>query len=135
MFLEQQITRAGRLAVDPVIRAHDRSGSGLDDGGAERGEIGILQVMRRDEDIRAVARGFRAAMHGEVLRCRDHIRQIGVRTLHALHEGDSQPRGEIGILAVCFLTATPARITEDVDVGRPCVEAGADPPGLAGLPC
>src|SRR3546814_16639221 len=41
--------------------------------------------------------------------------------------GDAHPRGEERILAIGFLPAAPARIAEDVEVGRPGVEPGADP--------
>ena len=39
--------------------------------------------------------------------------------LQALHEGDAHARGEERILAIGFLATAPARVTEDVDVGRP----------------
>ena len=66
-----------------------------------------------------VAVGLGAAVHGEVLRGRDHLQVAGVVSLQALHELDAHARGEVRILAVGFLAAPPSRVAEDVDVRRP----------------
>jgi len=134
IILKQHIAAAGRLPVDAVVRAHDRPGLALDNGGPEGGQICILQIVRRGEDVVGVAAGFRTAMDREMLGRRDHERQVRIVPLHALDKGDADPRCQIGIFAIGFLTPAPARIAEDVDVGRPAVEAGADPSEMSGLP-
>src|ERR1700678_3040460 len=58
-------------------------------------------------------------MYGEVLRCRDCAEVAWVITLQPTHEIASQRRSEERIFAIGFLSATPARIAEDVDIRRP----------------
>ena len=73
-----------------------------------------------------MARGLGAAVHGEVLGRGDDAVVLRIVALHAGDEGDAHARGEERIFAVGFLAAAPARIAEDVDVGRPEVEALED---------
>ena len=47
-------------------------------------------------------------------------------SMHALHEGQAQLGGEVGVLAVGLLTAAPAGIAEDVHVGGPEGQAVID---------
>src|SRR5690606_8637664 len=117
---------------DAVVSAHDRASLAFDDRRAEGGEIRVLEIAQRDVDIRVVTRGFGTAVHGEVLGRGDHVRTIGIVSLHAAHVGHCEARGKEWILAEGLLPAAPARITEDVDVRRPGVEAGADTPETAG---
>ena len=135
MLLEQHVVGAGGLAVDPVVGAHDRGGMALDDRGAEGGQVGVLDIVGGDEDVGFVAGAFGAAVDGEMLRGGDHQRPVGVGALHAGDEGDTHACGEERVLAIGFLATPPARVAEDVDVGRPGVEPGtdmADASGLAG---
>ncbi len=60
-----------------------------------------------------------SAVDREVLRGGVDLAILRIVTLQALHEGDAHSRSEPGIFAVGFLSATPARIAEDIDVGRP----------------
>src|SRR5436305_92497 len=63
----------------------------------------------------------------------DDRRVVRVIALHPANVGNPQPGGEERILAVGFLPAAPARIAEDVDVGRPGVEPAANASTLAKL--
>ena len=134
MGLEQLVARAGRLPVHAVVSAHDRAGLRIDDRGAEGGQVGILHVVARDIDIGVVPGGFRAAVHGKVLGRRDDVGTLRVRPLKPPDEGRTDLRGQEWVFTIGFLPAAPAGITEDVDIGRPCVEPGADAPQPSGLP-
>src|ERR1700760_1310243 len=54
-----------------------------------------------------------------MLRRRDGLVILRIVPLQTFDEGNAQPRGQIWILAVYLLPPAPARIAEDVDVGRP----------------
>ena len=72
-------------------------------------------------------------MDGEVLGRGDDVGQVGVRPLHALDEGDAEMRGQVRVFAIGFLPPAPARVAEDVDIGRPGVQPRADMAEMAGL--
>src|SRR3546814_7137685 len=73
IMFEQQVVGARRLAVDPVVGAHDRSGLGLGDRGTESGQIGVDQIVFRDEHVGHMASRFGAAMDVEMLGRGDHL--------------------------------------------------------------
>ena len=114
---------AGGRAVDGVVGAHHGLRVSFGDGGAEGGEVGVFEVVRGDVDVGLMARGFRAGVHGEVLRRGDDAEVVGVCALHAGDEGDGHATGEEGVFAVGLLAAAPAWVAKDVDVGRPEGEA------------
>ena len=62
-------------------------------------------------------------MYGVVFGRSHRLQVFGVVALNPAHEGHAQLGRQEGILAVGFLAAAPAGITEDVDVGRPQGEA------------
>ena len=66
-----------------------------------------------------MAVGFRPAVHGEMLGGGVELAVLRVVALQAAHEAHAHARGQERILAVGFLSAPPARIAEDIDVGRP----------------
>ena len=124
--VHQRRRGAGGDAMDAVIGAHQRHRPAFGDRAAEGGEIGRFEIAWGRIDVEAVAAGFGAAVDGEVLRRGDDARVGGVGPLQPLHERDAQCAGEIRVLAVRLLPAAPARIAEDVDVGRPDGEALVD---------
>ena len=126
VMLQQQVVGAGGLAVDAVVGAHDRAGPGLGDRRAKGRQVGVDQVVLRDENVGLVPGRLGAVVHGEMLGRGDDLGAIRVGPLHALDEGHAHARGEERILAIGFLAAAPARVAEDVEVGRPGVEPGAD---------
>ena len=91
----------------------------LGDRGAEGRSVGVVEIVQRDMDVEAVAESFRAAVNGVVFGSGDGFEVMRIVALQSGDKGDAKPRGEEGILAVGFLAAPPARIAEDVDVGRP----------------
>src|SRR6185437_14337493 len=113
--LQREFVGAGRLAVDAVVSAHDRSGMTFDDGGAERRQISVFHVVFADIDVGEMARGLRSAVDDEMLRRRDGEVVVGIRALQPGNEGYAHLRGEKGILTIGFLAAAPPRVAEDVD--------------------
>ena len=79
--------------------------------------------MLADRDVSSVACGLGAAVDGVVLGRGDRAIVLRIIALHAGHKGNAHARSEERIFAVGFLSAAPARIAEDVDVGSPEVEA------------
>ena len=118
--------RAGRtaVAVDGVVGRHD----GLDlcvlDQHLECRKVCLIEILERRFDIGSVSCGLRARMHGEVLGAGCGLEIVRVVALKPLDECRSQHARQIGVLAVGLHAAAPARITEDVDVGRPEGKSG-----------
>ena len=68
MIAQEHGVGAGGRSVDGVVGAHHGLSVGLGDGGAEGGQIGVLEIVRRHVDVVLMARGLGAAVHGVVLR-------------------------------------------------------------------
>ena len=109
--------------MDGIVGAHDGIGAAIDDGGAEGGSVGVVEIVERNGNIEAVAEELRAAMNGIVFGSGDGFEVVGIVALKTGDEGDAETSGEEGILAVSFLAASPAGIAKDVDIGRPEGEA------------
>ena len=63
--------------------------------------------------------GFWSAVHGVMFRGRDHLEVARVIALQTLDESNAQTRGEKRVLAVGFLSASPARVAKDIDIRTP----------------
>ena len=120
---EQALAGRGRLAVDAVVGAHDGRHLPFLHEGAERGEVRLVEIALAGAGVEVVAVRLRAAVDREVLGGGDDLEVPRVVSLQALHEGDTQPAREIRVLPVRLLPPPPARVAEDVDVGRPEGEA------------
>ncbi len=118
----QQRAAAHRRAVDGIIGAHQRIGLAVDNGGTEGGCVGVGQVELRHIDVKSVAQGLGARVDDEVFRCRHALEIVWIVALDAVDEGDGHMTGQGRIFAIGFLAAAPARVTEDVDIGRPVVD-------------
>ncbi len=113
-------------AIETLIGGHDRIGVAFTDAGLEGGQIGAPEVDGADMDVELMAFGLGAAVNGKVLGRGDGAEPLRIVALEAADEGDAEAAGEVGILAVGFLAPPPAGVTEDVDIGRPEVEAGVN---------
>ena len=119
--------RATGLTVDALVGAHDLCHLSLLDEGLEGREIGFPEVaLRQILHIEGMTVPLWAAVHGEVLGAGQELAVffsqplsvIGI-ALQSSHHRETHLRSQEGILAVGLLTASPAGITEDVDVRRP----------------
>ena len=63
-------------------------------------------------------------MHGVMFRRRHGFQIARIVALQTFDKSNTQARGEIRILTVGFLATAPARIAEDIDIGRPHRQAG-----------
>ena len=73
---------AGGRSVDCVVGAHHGLSVGLGNGGAEGGQIGVLEIVRRHIDIVLMARRLRTAVYGIVLRGGDQFEVFGIVALY-----------------------------------------------------
>ena len=117
--LEQPLAAAARFVVGAVVRAHHGFHLRLGHRRAESGQIGFTKVFFGHHGIEGVTFALRTAVNGKVLGARRRLEVFRIVPLHALDEPDAQPRGEVRILPVGFVSAAPAGIPEDVDIGRP----------------
>ena len=124
--MQKQFAGAGRGSIDGVVSAHDAVGVGVDDKASECGKIRVGEIVRGDDGVEGVARDSGPAVNREVF-CRGNDLEIArIRTLQTLHKGGADAAGEKRIFAVGFLSASPARVAIDVDIGRPEGEAIVD---------
>ncbi len=120
---KEQAIRACRFTAHGVVRTHDRISLAFHDRGAKRRSVGVRQIVRGHRHVKTVPQNFRAAMNGKVFGCRDRFQIVRVVALQAGNECHPDAAGEVGILAIGFLAASPARVAKNVDVGRPKSEA------------
>src|SRR5438045_3214123 len=79
--------------------------------------------MRAGARIKLVAPHLRPTVHREMFRRRYRFQILRVISLETGHEGNGHPTCQKRILTIGFLAAAPARISEDVDVRRPEIQA------------
>ena len=109
---------AGRLAVHEIIRAHHAFNVRVLDQGAERREIGLLDVLRGYLRVECVALRLGAAVYREMLRAGGGFQILPV-ALEPSYVLLAKLRGEVRVLAVGLVTPAPARVAENIHVGRP----------------
>eukprot|EP00158_Paraphelidium_tribonemae_P010375 Partr_v1_DN5092_c0_g1_i1_m31391 len=125
---QDEVVGARRDAVDGVIRAHQRRGAALRDGGAKGRQQRVRLVLRRDDGVEAVA--LRAVpvlqrVRGVVLGARGHLDVARVvALLQAADQVDCVLGRQVDVLAGRLLRAAPARVA-GVDVGRPVGQASS----------
>ena len=116
--------RTAGLPVESVVGAHDGLHA-LVHQGAECWEIGFLQILLRYAGIEPVSKGLGTAVGRKVLGAGGNLQSLAL-ALQPADEGAPQPRGERRVLPVGLLAAAPARIAEDVHIGRPQGQAMID---------
>ena len=116
--LQQRRAGDAGLAVDRVVGRHHRGDAPAAHGGLEVRQVGVGEIVRADARVERVPVRFGTAVHGEVLRGGDGLPVVRVVALHAGDERDAHARGQERVLAERLVPAPPARIAEDVDVGR-----------------
>ncbi len=126
LILQQELVHASRLPVDAVVGAHHRAGLSLRHRRPERRQIGIYFVVLADFHVGRVAGRLGAAVYGVVLGSRNDTIVFWIVALHAGNKRHAHARRQKWIFAVSFLTASPSRITKDVDVRRPEVQPFED---------
>ena len=119
------VNRAGH-AVDGVVHGHERLGAAFGDAGFEGGQISFPEVARRGAGVENVAVGLGAAVDRVVFHGGYGFEIVRVVALQTSAEGDAEARGEERAFAVGFLAAAPARVAENVNIGRPDREAFVD---------
>ncbi len=93
---------------------------------SKAGRYVVNKSTSDDDGIKPVAFHLRPAVDGIMLGRGDGLEEIRIVPLQALDERDAQAAGEVGVFAVGLLAAAPARIAENVDVGRPEIQPGVD---------
>src|SRR5450755_2008683 len=126
LILEQELVCTSRLAVYAVVGAHDGARLGFGYGGAKGGQIRVKLIVLAHVHVRRVAGGFRSAVYCVMFGRRYGPIVFGIVTLHPGHIGYTHASGQKRIFAVRLLSAAPTWITEDVDVGRPEIQAFED---------
>jgi hypothetical protein len=58
----------------------------VDDGGAEGGRVGVVEIVKRDGNVEAMAEGFRTAVNGVVFGSGNGFEIARVVTLESFDE-------------------------------------------------
>src|ERR1039458_2229578 len=82
--------------------------------------------MRRNFHVEAVAHRFWATMHREVFWRGHYLEIMRVIALKAPDKGYSHAACQVWIFSVGLLPPSPARIAENIDIGRPERQTGKD---------
>ena len=78
--------------------------------------------MQAYRDICLMARRFRPAVDGIMLRRGDHAIVFGIVTLHARDKRHAHAPRQKGVFPVGFLAASPPGIAENINVRRPEIQ-------------
>ena len=113
---EKKLTAAAGFPVGAVVGAHDGLNLGLLYQVFKGGKIGLLKIFWRGNGVELMAERFRPAVHGKVLGTGGAF-QILSMPLQTAHISLSHTGCQIGVFSVGLMTAAPAGIPEDVDVG------------------
>ena len=116
------------LSVNALVGTHHLGHLALLHQCLESREIGFPEVaLWQVFYIELMAVPLRPAVYGEVLGAGQQLAVLAhpevfaliAHTLQATHHGKAHPGGQVRVFAVGLLTASPAGVTKDVDVGSP----------------
>ena len=116
---EEPVAAAARLSLVTVVCAHNFLYVAVNYKRLEGGEIGLPEVTHGYPGVEAVAQGLRSAVHRIVLCTSVGLEIFLVVALHSQYGLYSKDAGQIRVLSAGLLSASPARVTEDVDVRTP----------------
>lgn len=109
---------AGGFTVHAVIPAHDALDAGFLHAAAERREVGFCQILLADLRVKRMSPLLRAGVSRKMLDTGCGLQPLAV-ALNAFYIGRAHAARQVGILAVGFVAAAPARVAENIDVGCP----------------
>src|SRR5262252_1362019 len=120
---EQKFVGARWLAVDAVVRAHHGPGFAFGYGSTKRRQIGLHFIVLAYAYVGLMPRGLRAAVYRIVLGRSNGAVVARIVALHTGDKGNAQAPGQKGVFAVGLLAPAPARVTENVAVRSPKIQA------------
>ncbi len=121
---EQSVACAARLSFVTVVGTHHFAHVAFLDQCLEGGEIGFPQVTHRYRSIVGVTQRFGPAVYGIVLGTSMSLEVTVVVALHSKHGLHSQYCVQVGVLSAGFLSSSPTRVAEYVDIRTPECEFG-----------
>ena len=131
--VEQAVTAAAGVSLEAVVGAHDLLDACLLHEVLEGGQIGLPEFTEGDVlGIEAVSAPLRTRVYGKVLGAGVRLVPLRVvRSLDASYDGDAHASAQVRVFTVRLLSASPARVAEDVHVGRPEGESLVAPVGTS----
>jgi hypothetical protein len=106
------------LAVDPVVRAHERVRAAFADTHLEVRQIGLAEIALAHDGVERVSLRLGPAVNGEVLHRRDGLEVLRVVALKTTDELHRELAREERVLAV-RLGRVPSGDRGEIDVRRP----------------
>ena len=116
---QQTVAGTTWFSLKPLISTHHLAHVTFLNQCFECWQIGLPQVAVGWLYIHRVAQGFWSAVHSIVLGTSVGFKVFVVVALHTKNGLHTKHGVQIGVLTACFLTASPAWVTEDVDVWTP----------------
>ena len=116
---QQTVTAAAGLALIAVVCAHNLLNVSLGYQSLECRQVGLPQVTLAYAYIEAVTVSLQTAVNGIVLGAGVCFVVLGVVALHTFYKSGSHLTCQVRVLTAGLLAASPARVTEYIDVGAP----------------
>ena len=116
---EQAVAGTAGLALETLVGTHHLPHVTFLHQSLEGRQIGLPEVTVCGLYIHGVAQGLWSAMHGIVLGTGMRLDVFVIIALHTQYGLHAQYGIHVGIFTAGLLSASPARITEDIHVGTP----------------
>ena len=116
---EQAVAATAGLALEALVGAHHLAHVGLLYQSLESRQVGLPEVAVGRLDVHRVAQRLGTAVHGVVLGAGVRFVVFVVVALHTLDRLHAKDGVHVRVFATGLLSASPARVTEDVDVRAP----------------
>ena len=116
---EQTVAGAAGLALEALVGAHHLAHICLLHQSLECRQVGLPQVTVRRLHVHRVAQGFGTAVYGVVLGAGVGLEITVVVALHAEYRLHAEHGVHVRVFAAGLLSASPAWVTEYVDVRAP----------------
>jgi hypothetical protein len=116
---QKRFTAAARFSVGAVVGSHNDLHAALRNARFELRQICIPKIVSVGNGVELVSQTLGTAVYGIVLGAGGGFERFAVGSLKPFNESHAHPRCEIRVFAVCLMSASPARITENIYVGRP----------------
>ncbi len=108
-----------RLPVCAIVSTHHRLHTGFLHTCLKCRKISFPQILFIHACIEAVTHILRTAVHRKMLGTRCCLEILLIMPLQSHNIAHAKPAGQIGVLAKRLMSPSPARVAENIDIGRP----------------
>ena len=121
---QQSVAGAAGLTLIAVVGTHHLAHIAFLYQCLESGQVGLPEVSHRDGGVISVAQWLRTAVHGIMLGAGMGLEVFVIVALHTQHGLHTEHSVQVGVFTAGLLSASPAWVTEDIDIRAPEGELG-----------